>query len=363
MARTKNRLSASIREFLRYLANEKKASDLTIKSYREDLEGWKEFLFAYYDSKTLPPLEEISTKEIRDYLATMTEVEYAKTTISRRLASLRSFFRFCQRQGMIKDNPAAPVRNPKAGRNLPIFFTKEEITTLINAPNLETWSGIRDRAILEVIYSAGLRVSELVGLNWEDYQEEEKLIKIRRGKGNKERFGFLGNPATEALKRWFQIYPEIRNRSRQGRLEGSDSISSRSESYSQPVFNKFSKSPIFLNPQGNRITTRSVARMLEKYLVQTGLNPKATPHSLRHSFATHLLNAGADIRSIQELLGHSSLMTTQIYTHVNTEMIKEAYRKAHPRSGKDKEDARIKEENPLEESNREEAKQGKLKGK
>lgn len=312
-------LRAPIQEFLQYLAVQKNASGLTVKSYGEDLEGWLEYSLELRNGD-LPAPDKITTPELRGYLAAMTEAEYAKSTICRRLASLRSFFRFCQRQGIVTENPAAPLRNPKSGRSLPRFLTTDEISKLLNAPSAKSWSGIRDRAILEVIYSAGLRVSELTGLNVGDLLLDEELIRVR-GKGKKERFGLLGGYAVESLLKWLDVRPKIAKRSKKG----------------PPSLEKRQKGadidpPVFLNPQGNRLSTRSVARMLDKYLAVSGLNRKATPHSLRHSFATHLLNAGADIRSIQELLGHKKLMTTQVYTHINAAMMKEAYLKAHPRS-------------------------------
>ena len=301
-------LRKPIEEFLQYLMVEKNASEMTLKSYSEDLEGWLEYSLDLRDGD-LPAPDKITTPELRGYLAAMT-LQYAKTTISRRLASLRSFFRFCQRQGLVTDNPATPLRNPRIGRSLPFFFTTDEIKRLLDAPNEKKWAGLRDRALLEVTYSAGLRVSELTGLNLGDLLLDDGLIRVR-GKGKKERFGFLGSYAAESLMKWLNIRPQIAKRLKK-----------------KPAADP----PVFLNPQGDRITTRSVARMLDKYLAATGLNSKASPHSLRHSFATHLLNQGADIRAIQELLGHKSLMTTQIYTHINVAMMKEAYLKAHPRS-------------------------------
>jgi integrase/recombinase XerC len=237
----------------------------------------------------------------------MHEAGYAKTSISRRLASLRTFFKFAQREGLATSNPAKPLRNPRRDRKLPHFLSNEEIGQLLEAPPPAQTMGLRDRAILETTYSAGLRVSEVVGMNSGDLDLAEAVVRIR-GKGRKERLAPLGSFAIAALKRWLKVRV-LSPKEKQGPL-----------------------APIFTNKFGRRLTTRSVARMLEKYLKITGLDGRTTPHTLRHSFATHLLDRGADIRSVQELLGHKSLVTTQIYTHVSTAGLKAVYERAHPRA-------------------------------
>jgi integrase/recombinase XerC len=206
---------------------------------------------------------------------------------------------------MVETNPAKPLRNPRANRKLPHFLTADEIQKLLEAPDPNDEMGLRDRAILEVIYSAGLRVSELSGMNDRDIDSVDGTVRIR-GKGRKERIGSLGSYAIAALHR----YQAVR----------------------RPVAKAAKESPTFRNKFGGRLTTRSVARMLDKYILQCGLDQRTTPHTLRHSFATHLLDRGADIRSVQEMLGHKSLVTTQIYTHVSTASIQSAYQKAHPRA-------------------------------
>jgi integrase/recombinase XerC len=249
----------------------------------------------------------VTVLDLRGYVAAMHEAEYARTTIARRLASLRSFFKFGQREGWAETNPAKPLRNPRKPRNLPHFLSAEDIGRLLNAPSPEDDQGLRDRAILETLYSAGLRVSELAGLCDGDLDFDAGLLRVR-GKGKKERLAPIGSYAVRALRRW---------------------LSRRELSPKEPAG---PASPVFVNRFGRRLTTRSVARMLEKYLKLTGLDRRTTPHSLRHSFATHLLDQGADIRSVQELLGHKSLVTTQIYTHVSTSGLKAVYEKAHPRA-------------------------------
>lgn len=289
--------------FLRYLQVERNASELTIKSYREDLTTLLEFLAG--DSGEVPRPSQITPLVLRQYVGALHEADYAASTVARHLASLRSFFRFAQREGLAEQNPAKPLRNPRPGRKLPHFLTTEEISTLLEAPSRETPLGLRDRAMLETTYSAGLRVSELVATNDEDLDLPAGLVRIR-GKGRRERLAPLGSHAVRALENWLR--------------------------YRHAARDEEVPRPTFLNRFGKRLTTRSVARMLEKYLKQTSLDTRTSPHTLRHSFATHLLDAGADIRSVQELLGHKSLVTTQIYTHVSTAGLREAYEKAHPRA-------------------------------
>jgi integrase/recombinase XerC len=291
--------------FLRYLEVERNASDLTVKSYREDLEALAEYLEQARGS--VPAASTIETLDLRGYVAAMSEAEYAKSTIARRLASLRSFFRFGQREGWAKSNPAKPLRNPRKPRSLPHFLSSDDLERLLRAPSISDRLGLRDRAILETLYSAGLRVSELAGLNDGDIDLAGGLLRVR-GKGRRERLSPIGSFAVLAVRQWFDVRT-LSPKEKTGQL-----------------------APAFVNKFGRRLTTRSVGRMLEKYLKQTGLDRRTTPHTLRHSFATHLLDHGADIRSVQELLGHKSLITTQIYTHVSTAGLRAAYEKAHPRA-------------------------------
>ncbi len=300
--------------FLRYLTVERNASDLTIKSYREDLTALMEFLSG--DTGIIPRPSEITTLVLRRYISALHEAGYAKTSVARHLASLRSFFRFAQREGLADHNPAKPLRNPRPDRKLPHFLTTDEIARLLNAPPRDEPMGLRDHAMLETTYSAGLRVSELVAINDEDLDLPSGLVRVR-GKGRRERLAPLGSFAVQAIERWQAVRP---------RAKASSSKSGTRKHAAAEV------RPLFLNRFGNRLTTRSVARMLEKYLQQTGLDSRTSPHTLRHSFATHLLDRGADIRSVQELLGHQSLVTTQIYTHVSTASLRQVYEKAHPRA-------------------------------
>ncbi len=302
-------LRIPIERFLRFLTVERNASEYTVKSYREDLEGWIEYVLDCFDG-VCPRPDRISIIDLRGYVAAMHEAQYNPSTVSRRLSSLRSFYKFGQREGWAVENPAKSLRNPKQGSYLPHVLSTDDVSTLLTVPDPNTPLGIRDRAILEVLYSAGLRVGELIGLNSGDLILSESLLRIR-GKGKKERFAPLGSYAKDALNKWLAIRPLYLNK-----LGGEESP----------------ESPVFLNRHGTRLTTRSVGRKLEKYILLAGLDTRTSPHSLRHSFATHILNNGADIRSVQELLGHKSLQTTQIYTHVSTKFLIEAYEKAHPRA-------------------------------
>ena len=294
-----------IAQFLQYLRVERGSSPHTLKGYREDLIAAAEY-FAD-DSGASPEPATITAVELRGFLSALHEAGFAKTSIARKLASLRSFYRYGQREGWASSNPARALRNPRKGRSLPHFLTTEEIGKLLAAPPADSPMGLRDRAILETLYSAGLRVSELVGLCDGDADLGQGVLRVR-GKGRRERLSPLGSYAVRALEAWLKIR-NIAPGEPQGR-----------------------EAPVFTNRFGTRLTVRSVGRMLEKYLRETGLDRRTSPHTLRHSFATHLLDRGADIRSVQELLGHKSLVTTQIYTHVSTASLRAAYERAHPRA-------------------------------
>jgi integrase/recombinase XerC len=291
-------------DYLRHLALERHASAYTVKSYREDLT--QAVAFFQTQSPGCAP-QRLSPRVLRAYLAWLHEQGYARTTVARRLAAVRSWLRYLCRQGVLAKNPADGLRGPRQEKRLPHFLASNEVGKLVASPDT-TPLGCRDRAILETLYSAGLRVSELVGLNIDDADVDGGVLTVR-GKGKKERLALLGGPAVKAVKDW---------------LDERATVAA-----------KVKPSPaLFLNRFGQRLTTRSVARMLEKHLTRAGLDRRTSPHTLRHSFATHLLDAGADIRCVQELLGHRSLGTTQIYTHVTTTRLHDSYRAAHPRAKK-----------------------------
>jgi len=292
--------SSGIERFLRFMAAERGGSPLTIKSYREDLLQLEEFLL----SAGCRSPADASSVLLRRFAAGLHAAGYAPSTVARKLASMRSFYAFGQREGWVTANPAKPLRSPRKPRKLPRFLTGEEIALLLAAPRPGQAGGLRDRAILELMYSAGCRVRELVGLDDADLDLRAGCVRIR-GKGRRERLGIVGSHAQAALRAWLAA---------------------------RPTAGSSSRNPLFTNKFGGRLSVRGVARLLEKHLAAAGLAGKASPHTLRHSFATHLLDAGADIRSVQELLGHKSLVTTQIYTHVTTSRILDAFDKAHPRA-------------------------------
>jgi integrase/recombinase XerC len=296
----------ALAEYLRHLSLEKNASAYTVKSYREDLTQALEFFHTRLGNQALRT-EHLTTRLLRAHLAWLSEQGYSRRTIARRLAAVRSWCRFLCRQGTLSSNPALGLRGPRQDQRLPHFVSRADMKRLLEAPPAETPLGIRDRAILETLYSAGLRVSELTGLNVENVELSDGVAMVR-GKGRKERLALLGPPAVSAIQVWLPRRQEFAG----------------PRAAEQPA--------LFLNRNGTRLSTRSVGRLLEKYLAQAGLDPRTSPHTLRHSFATHLLDAGADIRSVQELLGHSSLATTQVYTHVSTQRLRDSYYKAHPRA-------------------------------
>lgn len=299
-------LEQGLADFLTHLGIEKNSSNHTVKSYREDLTQTLEFLREHLKKSSIVDVD-WNTRTLRAFVAWLHSQGYAKTTVARRLAAVRSFGKYLCRQGVLKTNPAEALRGPRQDKKLPHFLTVADIQRLLNAPPISSPLGRRDRAFLETLYSAGLRVSELCGLNLEDMDMSEGVIVVR-GKGKKERLALLGDPAKAAINTWLNDRKVILKECQR-------------------------ESPaVFLNSTGGRLTTRSVGRLLEKHLQTAGLDPRTSPHTLRHSFATHLLDAGADIRGVQELLGHASLTTTQIYTHVTTARLQQSYLKAHPRA-------------------------------
>jgi integrase/recombinase XerC len=299
-------MEEAMAEFLRHLALEKNASAHTVKSYREDLTQLLEFFRGRNSGRSLN-LNLLTSRQLRAYLAWLHEQGYAKTTMARRVAAVRAWCRFLCRQGNLTSNPADGLRTPRQDKKLPHFLAEDALTKLLETPPRETTMGLRDRAILETLYSAGLRVSEATGLNVEDLDLDSGLATVR-GKGKRERLALLGPQALKALRKWFLARARLMENLRRPQIA------------------------VFLNKNGTRLTVRSVGRLLQKYLAQAGLDPRTSPHTLRHSFATHLLDRGADIRSVQELLGHRSLGTTQIYTHVTTNRLRDSYHKAHPRA-------------------------------
>ena len=285
-----------IDKFINYLKIEKNVSNHTIINYTIDLKAFSLFLGD-------ADIDSVDHLFLRRFLAELRGKNYAKRTIARKLASLRSFFKFLYREGHIKSNPITAISSPKLDKKLPKFLDIGKVTKLILSPDVKTPSGLRDRAILETLYSCGIRVSELVGLDIDDIDFISGVIKVL-GKGRKERMVPIGDMALNSIRKY--------TAGRDGRAK--------------------EKKAVFLNSRGGRLTDRSVRRVVDKHIHACSTEEKISPHSLRHSFATHLLDKGADLRSVQELLGHMNLSTTQIYTHVTMERLKNVYDKAHPRA-------------------------------
>ncbi|MDP8298641.1 MAG: tyrosine recombinase XerC [Candidatus Tantalella remota] len=285
-----------VEKFANYLDIEKNYSKHTLRGYRSDLTELAEFL-SDKDPKKITHLD------LRRFLAELKRRDCAKRTVVRKLGAIRSFFKFLFREKYIKNNPADSIFTPKLDKKLPEFLDIDKTIKLVTAPQLDNLLGLRDRAILEVLYSTGIRVSELVGINEEDIDLIAGVVKVR-GKGKRERIALLGSESQRAIRNY------TGDSGRVSKLSG----------------------PFFLNNRGTRLTDRSVRRIIDKYVLKCSIEQKISPHSIRHSFATHLINNGADLRSVQELLGHQNLSTTQIYTHMGSKRIREMYEKAHPRA-------------------------------
>lgn len=286
--------------YLAYLRHERNASPHTISSYRIDLTQLAEYL----EARKLKPVQ-VDNVVLRGFLVELYQKNLSKTSAARKLAAIRSFFDYCVRQKWLDDNPAKAVATPRLERHVPGFLSEEEMVKLLEIPPSDDELGLRDRAILELFYATGIRVSELVGANLEDVSLGEKMIRVR-GKGKKERLVPFGRKAAASLEAYLRVR------------------------HTFPLV--LGEQAIFLNYQGTRLTSRSVQRLTEKYFKRAALRIKLSPHALRHSFATHLLGRGADLRVIQELLGHESLATTQKYTHMDVKHLLAVYLKAHPRA-------------------------------
>ncbi len=300
-------------QFLEHLRYERNVSEHTLRNYQSDLEQFVEHL-APADLKSgkrkLPDLKDIDHITIREWLATLHTAQKKKSSIARKLAALRTFFQFLVREGELEQNPAKLVSTPRLEKKLPKHLSIEDAIKFIETPDTETELGKRDRAMLELMYATGVRVAELTKLNLGHIDFRNRLIRVT-GKRRKERIIPFGEPALEALKSYLDV--------RDGLLNNA------------PVSEREPEA-LFLNYQGTRITTRSVGRMVEKYIRVCAGTYDISPHALRHSFATHLLDSGADLRDIQELLGHARLSSTQIYTHVSMEKLIQVYDKAHPKA-------------------------------
>lgn len=300
-------MTSEIADFLNYLTYERNVSINTITAYRDDLDSFTAFLCNDYFTLAMEDVEltRVDHLTIRAYLGHLGRRKLSRSSMARHLSALRTFFKFLMREGVVEMNPARGVATPKREKHLPSVMQTSDIALLLEQPDLSLPLGVRDRAWLELLYASGLRISELVGIELDDIELRARLVKVR-GKGSKERIVPFGSKAEEAIRTYLAVRSEL--------VTDAD------------------EQALFVNYRGARITTRSVRRLFDGYLRKGAMRGGISPHTMRHSFATHLLNAGADLRGIQELLGHASLSTTQKYTHLNDWQLIAVYRKAHPRA-------------------------------
>lgn len=296
-----------IGDFLDYLTYERNVSPNTISAYRDDLESFTTFLCNDYFTMGRDQLElaRIDHLTVRSYLAHLSRRKLARASVARHLSALRSFFKYLVREGAVEMNPARTVSTPKREQHLPTVMQPSDVALLLEQPDRSITLGLRDAAFLELLYASGLRIGELVGIDIDDLELRARLVKVH-GKGSKERIVPFGTKAEATLRAWLAVRTDL--------VHDAD------------------EQAVFVNYRGQRITIRSVRRLFDGYLKQAALRAGISPHTMRHSFATHLLNAGADLRGIQELLGHASLSTTQKYTHLNDWQLIAVYKKAHPRA-------------------------------
>ena len=307
-------MKVQLEDFLEHLALNDNASDHTVRAYESDLSQFLVFLAQHTGRKRIDLVpDDFSHLNIRAFLGDLQKRGNSRASAARKLAALRTFARYLRREGVIEGDPASLVGTPKREQRLPAHLGEAEMSRLLDMPDTTSPLGRRDKAILELFYASGLRLSELVGVNIDDVNLSSRIIRVM-GKGGKERLVPFNPPTEKAIRNWLKDWD---------RLGAAVPRTSRGRSL---------KLPLFLNYQGSRLSTRSVDRLVRKYVAQCSTRFGISPHALRHSFATHLLQRGADLRAIQELLGHARLSTTQRYTHVNAAQLLEAYRKSHPKA-------------------------------
>jgi len=305
LIQSKESVEKLLNNYIRYLEVERHASPYTVRNYTHDLRHFLEFL----NMENVATLEDVDRKLLRRYIASLQEQGFEKSSLSRKLSALRSFYFYLMQRNFTSSNPLLTVSSPKLEKRLPSFLSSNEVVRLLETPVTTSPQGQRDRAMLELLYASGLRVSEIVGLDLENVNIEAREVRVW-GKGSKERMVLMGKPAATALDRYI-----IKGRRE---LQGNSSTNA-----------------LFINRYGKRLSERFLQKAISRYALAAGLGKRVFPHMVRHSFATHLLDGGADLRVVQELLGHANLATTQIYTHVTQNQARKVYLAAHPRAQKD----------------------------
>lgn len=298
-----------LNRYLDYLRAGKNASPHTVQTYLNAIAGnnnpeHETGFIQFLTRENISDFKDVTRHTVRNYMYYLMEQGMAKSSIANKISAIRSFFLYLQREGIITENPLENIGSPKQNKHLPDILSTEEINKLLNAPDIETDIGQRDRAILELLYASGLRVSEIVGLDMADIDLATREIRVT-GKGNKQRMVLMGEPAAKMLEMYFNSGRKV-------------------------LLGKWRKQAVFINRFGERLIERRIQKILDHYTALAGINKNVHPHMLRHTFATHMLDGGADLRVVQELLGHSSLSTTQIYTHVSKSHAKKVYLSAHP---------------------------------
>jgi integrase/recombinase XerC len=302
---TNKAMEKIVRSYLEYLEIERNYSAHTILSYETDLLS----LVQYLHREGIDSFHQVHKESLRAFIGTLLDDGFSQRSVARKIASMRSFFKYLRRQKIITGNPALVLITPKVGKRLPSFLDEESVQRLLSAPDRSAPNGKRDTAILELFYSTGMRLNELIGLNVGDLKQDEGLVKVR-GKGRKERIVPVGRQALSAISEYLQEKKELPAKAQSKRDEH----------------------PLFVRKEGRRLYPQAVGRMVRKYIGAVSEIEKKSPHVLRHSFATHMLNHGADLRAVKELLGHESLSTTQVYTHVSSARMKKVYEDAHPKA-------------------------------
>jgi len=295
-----------INDFLSYLRNQRNYSEKTLSGYTDDLNDFSKFFAGEYPALDITETDHFVVRHFLSYISDVRNLK--KTSINRKLSGLKSFFRYLIREGLLEENPVDSLIRPKLPKRLPIYLEENEMSTLLDSITEPDFLSVRNRAMLELLYSTGIRVSELVGVNIRSYDRIGGILRVF-GKGKKERIVPVGEPAQVWIERYYTL----------------------AEKKFPDKFSNYD-APLFLTKSGVRISDRSLRRIIKSIIKKLSFNSVISPHSFRHSFATHMLNRGADLRAVQELLGHVSLSTTQIYTHLSTKKLREVYKQSHPRS-------------------------------